>query len=468
MQLSKVQELSKTESAQLLASQKAFYAKGATRSVLFRKKQLKALKAAIKAHESEIFDALSADFSKPVFETLATEVAFVIAEIDHALEHVDRWAQPRSLSATLLNFPAQEYAQPEPFGVSLIIAPWNYPFQLAMAPLVAAIAAGNCVLIKPSELTPHTSSVIEKITRSIFEKEYVNVVQGGVETATNLLAEPWDHIFFTGSVPVGKIVMKAAAEHLTPMVLELGGKSPCIVDKHADLKVAAHRIAWGKFLNAGQTCVAPDYLLVHHTVKNEFLKQLETVIEKFYSEDPQQSPDFARIISDRHFDRLVDFLEDTDIAVGGQHDRQERYIAPTVINNVGWDDPIMQDEIFGPILPVLTYDDLDEAIWEINQRPKPLALYIFSEKHRIQNKVLEETSSGGCCVNDTISHMANPDMPFGGVGQSGHGSYHGKSGFDAFSNIKAVTRRASWLDVPLRYPPYKGKLKWIRAAFKIS
>jgi aldehyde dehydrogenase (NAD+) len=348
------------------------------------------------------------------------------------------------------------------------LLPWNYPFHLAFAPLVAAIAAGNSAVIKPSELTPRTAAIIEKIVTETFEKDFVSVAQGAVETATNLLAQPWDHIFFTGSVPVGKIVMKAAAEHLTPLVLELGGKSPCIVDETADLKVAAHRIAWGKFMNGGQTCVAPDYLLVHRSVKNELIKQLETVIEKFYTANPQESPDYARIISERHFDRLIGFLEDGEIAVGGSYDREACFIAPTVLDKVSWDDKVMQDEIFGPILPVLTYSDLDEAIAQINDRPKPLALYVFSEKHRTQNKVLDETSSGGCCVNDTVSHMANPDMPFGGVGQSGHGSYHGKAGFDAFSNLKAVTRRASWLDIPLRYPPYKGKLNLVRAAFKIS
>ncbi|MEZ4686271.1 MAG: aldehyde dehydrogenase [Bacteroidia bacterium] len=463
-----IQELGEAACASLLARHKAYYATGATRSVLFRKKQLKALKEAIKSHESELFDAMAADFRKPVFETLGTEVAYVIAEIDYALKHIETWAKPRKINATLLNFPAREYVQPEPFGVSLIIAPWNYPFNLAIAPLVAAIAAGNCAVIKPSELTVHTSAIIATIVEKTFEQDFVSVVQGGVETATNLLAQPWDLIFFTGSAPVGKIVMKAAAEHLTPLILELGGKSPCFVDETADLRVAAHRIAWGKFLNAGQTCVAADYLLVHKSVKNELIKQLETVLEKFYSENPQESPDFARIISDRHFDRLVGFLENADVVIGGEYDRKDRYIAPTVLDKVGWDDPVMQEEIFGPILPIVSYTDLDEAIRRVNALPKPLALYVFSEKHHTQNKVLDETSAGGCCVNDTVSHMANPGMPFGGVGTSGHGNYHGQAGFDAFSNLKAVTRRASWLDIPLRYPPYKGKLAWVRAAFKIS
>ena len=468
MQVTDFQELSNADCAAILARHKAFYASGKTRSILFRKKRLKALKEAIKEHESEIFNALAADFRKPAFETLGTEVAYVIAEIEHALKHIESWAKPRKISASLINFPAREYVQPEPYGVSLIIAPWNYPFHLAIAPLVAAIAAGNCAVVKPSEISGHTSAVIEKIIGKIFEKEFVTVVQGAVETSTNLLAQPWDNIFFTGSVPVGKIVMKAAAEHLTPLILELGGKSPCFVDKTADLKVAAHRIAWGKFMNAGQTCVAPDYLLVHKSVKNELIKHLETVLEKFYTENPQDSPDYARIISERYFDRLVRFLDEGEIAIGGQHDREDRYIAPTVLDKVDWDDDVMQEEIFGPVLPVLTYTDLDEAIAQVNARPKPLALYVFSEKHRIQNKVLDETSAGGCCVNDTVSHMANPDMPFGGVGSSGHGTYHGQAGFDAFSNLKAVTRRASWLDIPLRYPPYKGKLGWVRAAFKIS
>ncbi|MFK7970764.1 MAG: aldehyde dehydrogenase [Bacteroidia bacterium] len=456
------------EAQALLAQKKAYFFSGETRSVGFRRKKLKALKEVIKRREQEVFDAIYADFKKPVFETLGTEVAYVIAEIDQAIKHLNDWAKPRSLNATLLNFPAREYVQPEPFGVSLIIAPWNYPFQLVFAPLVAAIAAGNCAVVKPSELTVQTSLLMESIIAEVFDPEYVSVVQGAVQTSTNLLTQPWDHLFFTGSVPVGKIIMKAAAEHLIPVVLELGGKSPCIIDKTADLKIAAHRIMWGKFLNAGQSCVAPDYLLVHEDIKQALLEKMQLVLTKFYSNTPAESPDFARIISDRHFDRLVSFLDDGKIVVGGEHDKASRFIAPTILDDVQWDDAVMQDEIFGPVLPVLTFTDLDEAIRTVNARPKPLALYIFSEKHRIQNKVLAETSSGGSCVNDTVSHMANPDMPFGGVGTSGLGSYHGKAGFDAFSNLKAVTRRGSWLDIPLRYPPYAGKLGWIRAAFKIS
>jgi acyl-CoA reductase-like NAD-dependent aldehyde dehydrogenase len=344
----------------------------------------------------------------------------------------------------------------------LIISPWNYPFQLMISPLVGAIAAGNCAIIKPSELAANTSRIVTQITEKTFDPAYITSIEGGVETSQELLAEKFDHIFFTGGTKIGQIVMEAAAKHLTPVTLELGGKSPCIVDSNVHIEHAAKRIAWGKFINAGQTCIAPDYLLVDRTIKNDLLTSIKQCIQEFYGDDPAKSPDYGRIINQRHFERLASFLSEGQPYIGGQTNPEERYIAPTVIDGVDWDAPVMEEEIFGPILPVLEYSDLSEAIAKINERPKPLALYVFSKDQQKQERVLRETSSGGVCINDTVMQVGVSELPFGGVGSSGIGSYHGKASFDTFSHQKSVLKRSFLLDLDWRYAPYQGKLKLIK------
>ncbi|HEY4651179.1 MAG TPA: aldehyde dehydrogenase family protein, partial [Pontibacter sp.] len=352
------------------------------------------------------------------------------------------------------------------YGVALIISPWNYPLNLLLTPLIGAMAAGNCAILKPSEIAAHTAAVISRLITDNFDERYLAVVEGGVQTSQQLLAQRFDYIFFTGSTAIGRVVMRAAAEHLTPVTLELGGKSPAIVAMDADLELAARRIAWGKFLNAGQTCVAPDYVLVQEDAKEEFIQHLNHCITEFYGQNPAASPDFARIINDQHFARLSAMLTQQHIRIGGQTDAATRYIAPTVLDNVTWEHKAMQEEIFGPILPVLSFEVLDEAIRMVNQHEKPLALYFFSASKDMQNRILREVTFGGGCINDTISHLANPNLPFGGVGSSGLGSYHGMASFNVFSHQKSVLHRGTWLDIPLRYPPYRNKLKSLRKFFR--
>ncbi|MFD2247337.1 aldehyde dehydrogenase [Pontibacter ruber] len=450
----------------LVEKQRRFFATGKTLSVEFRREQLNRLLDALLRHEQELFDAMYQDFRKPAFESFATEVGFVEQELRLVLKQLNKWVKPRKVKETLVNFPARSYIYSEPYGIALIIGPWNYPLQLVLNPLIGAIAAGNCAIVKPSELTPATSEVIARLINATFDEGYVSAVEGGVRTTQHLLAERFNYIFFTGSTPVGRIVMKAAAEHLTPVTLELGGKSPVIVTEDADLDLAARRIAWGKFLNAGQTCVAPDYVLVHEQVKEELIEQLRLTIAQFYGEDPASSPDYARIINDRHFDRLSSYLQDVHVRVGGQTDDTARYIAPTVVDQVTWQHPIMQEEIFGPLLPVLTFNTIEEVIQTVNAHERPLAFYLFSQSQELQEEVLQRVHFGGGCINDTISHLINPNLPFGGVGSSGMGSYHGQQSFDLFSNQKSVVKRGTWLDLPLRYPPYGNKLPLIRKAFK--
>ncbi|MDX5421985.1 MAG: aldehyde dehydrogenase [Hymenobacteraceae bacterium] len=459
-------EASQERIQQLVRRQHGFFASGRTLNLNFRREKLRALHAAITQHEQELFDAMYADFRKPEMESYTTEVGFVEQELKLTLKQLKQWAKPRKVKESLINFPAKSYIYTEPYGVALIIGPWNYPFQLLFNPLIGAMAAGNCVILKPSELTPSTSAVIAKLIRESFDEEYVAAVEGGVETSQRLLQERYNYIFFTGSTQVGKVIMKAAAEHLTPVTLELGGKSPAIVADDADLELTARRITWGKLLNVGQTCVAPDYVLVQEDVKEELIQQIIQCVKDFYGENPAESPDYARIINDRHFDRLKGYLSSGLVRAGGQTDEASRYIAPTILDQVTWDSPVMQEEIFGPILPVLTYSDLDEAIKTVNQHERPLALYFFSSDKRRQKKILKETHFGGGCINDTISHLVNPNLPFGGVGGSGMGSYHGQSSYDLFSNHKSVLHRGTWLDLPLRYPPYKDRLPSIRKLFK--
>jgi len=445
----------------LVQQQRRFFNTGKTKDIEFRLAQLNRLKQAVKDCQDEVMAAVHADLNKPSVEAYMTEIG-VVQEISFAIKHLRSWAKPKSVALSLEQMPAQAKIYPEPLGVALIISPWNYPFQLMIAPLVGAIAAGNCALLKPSELAPATSSVIASLIQKTFDPAYIAVVEGGIEVSQAVLDEKFDHIFFTGGTAIGKIVMQAAAKHLTPVTLELGGKSPCIVDADIHLEHTAKRIVWGKFINAGQTCVAPDYLLVDRRVKAALLEAIKTTLQSFYGDNPATSPDYARIINAKQFDRLTALLRDGKIALGGEAIAAEKYMAPTILDSVSWDDRIMQDEIFGPILPLLEYERLDEAIAQINARPKPLALYIFSKNPQVQQQVLQQTSSGGVCINDTIMQIAPSTLPFGGVGDSGMGSYHGKAGFDTFSHFKSVLSKPFWLDLPWRYAPYKDKLALLK------
>ncbi|HEY9631275.1 MAG TPA: aldehyde dehydrogenase [Coleofasciculaceae cyanobacterium] len=445
----------------LVQQQRSFFATGKTKDIEFRIAQINKLKQAIKDCQDEVMAAVHADLNKPSVEAYMTEIG-VIQEINFVLKHLRAWAKPKSVALSLEQLPARAKIYPEPLGVALIISPWNYPFQLMISPLVAAIAAGNCALLKPSELAPATSRVIANLIQKIFDPAYVAVVEGGVEVSQAVLAEKFDHIFFTGGTAIGKIVMQAAAQHLTPVTLELGGKSPCIVDADIHVENTAKRIVWGKFINAGQTCVAPDYLLVDRRIKSALLEAMKATLQEFYGDNPATSPDYARIINAKQFDRLTSLLQDGKVVIGGETIAAEKYIAPTVLEGVSWDDRVMQDEIFGPILPLLDYENLEEAIAQINARPKPLALYVFSKNPQVQQQVLQQTSSGGVCINDTIMQIAPSTLPFGGVGESGMGSYHGKAGFDTFSHFKSVLSKPFWLDLPWRYAPYKDKLSLLK------
>jgi len=450
--------------AALVERQRHYVQTGATRSLAFRRQQLQRLQQALRDRQETLLAALKADLSKPRLEALAGELAVCSEEIATALRHLPAWMRPQSVRPNLVQWPGRADTQAEPLGVVLIIAPWNYPIQLAITPLIGAIAAGNGAIVKPSELAPQSSRALAELLADCFPPEFVAVVEGDQEAAQALLAERFDSIFFTGSTRIGQLVMRAAAEHLTPVTLELGGKSPCIVTADLDLKVAARRIVWGKFLNAGQTCVAPDYLLVERSLQPALLEAIAATLREFYGDNPATSPDYARIVSDAHFQRLNALLERdrAKVVFGGDTDASQRYIAPTVLAGCTWDDATMAEEIFGPLLPVLVYDELEEAIASINARPKPLALYLFSRDRQTQNRVRTATSSGGFVVNDTIVHLASPRLPFGGVGASGFGRYRGRATFDTFSHRKSTLARPFWLDLPLRYPPYAGKERWLR------
>ena len=437
-----------------IAKQRAFFATGKTKSYDFRVAQLHKLLGLIQEHDQLILDAVHADLRKPAIEAYGSEVLGAISEIKYVLKHLKAWMKPQKVGTPINLFPSSSYIYTEPLGVVLIIAPWNYPFALTIQPLIGAIAAGNCTILKPSEHAPHTSSAIAKIINNNFDPNFITAIEGGIETNQALLAEKVDHIFFTGGTAIGKIVMEAAAKHLTPVTLELGGKSPCIVDSTSNLDITAKRIIWGKFYNAGQTCVAPDYLLVQKDIKPVLIEKLVAYVKTFFGENPQQSPDFARIVNDRQFDRLVNLLDEGKILIGGKSDKCDRYIAPTLIDQVSPNSKIMAEEVFGPILPILEYDQLSDAIAFVNAQPKPLALYFFSSNKQNQERILQETSYGGGCFNDMILHLGNPELPFGGVGHSGMGSYHGKASFDTFSHRKSVLKNSFRFDLKWRYPPY--------------
>lgn len=446
----------------IVREQKQFFHTGKTKELAYRLSSLRKLRDAVKRYEPDIVTALKRDLNKSEAESYTTEIGFVLQEITYAMKHLKAWVKPKKVKAPLTHFGSRSMIYPEPYGVTLIISPWNYPFQLSVAPLVGAIAAGNCAVIKPSEYAPHVSKLLDQMLEGIFEKEYVTVVEGAAEVSEALLKEPFDYIFFTGSVPVGKKIMEAAAKTLTPITLELGGKSPAIVDKDANINLAAKRIVWGKFINAGQTCVAPDYLLVHEDVKNELLEKMKDAIREFYGEDPLKNPEYAKIVSERHFSRLTKFLEDGEVIIGGEADPEKRLIAPTLLDEVNWDSPVMAEEIFGPILPVLTFSELSDVIGKVREMPKPLALYFFSEDKEKQEKIIASIPFGGGCINDTLIHLATPYLPFGGVGTSGIGNYHGKYSFECFSHQKSIVRQTTRFDLPVRYPSFKNGLKIIK------
>lgn len=440
---------------EILKRQKIFFRTGATRSISFRKEALKKLSLEIRNSEKEIFDALKKDLGKGEFESRSTETNMVQEEIRHMLKNLKKYSKVRSAGISMLNFPATGRIMPEPYGSVLIFSAWNYPFQLLFSPLVAAIAAGNCAVVKTAELSPATAEICSEIIAKCFPPEFVSCFNGARDVGEALLKEKYDFMFYTGGRSGGKAVMASAAENLTPLVLELGGKSPCIVDRDARIPLAAKRIVWGKFLNAGQTCVAPDYILVHESLRDQLIESLQKEIRAFYGEDPALSPDYPRIVSKEHCRRLYSLLDGNKekVVCGGICNEEERYFAPTLLLEPDVDSRIMQEEIFGPILPVISVKNITEALAFVNERAKPLALYYFSHKKKNLDLVLSSTSSGGVCVNETIMHFVNQSMPFGGVGASGFGSYHGKYGFDAFSHFKPVMIKPDYLDMPMRYPP---------------
>jgi aldehyde dehydrogenase (NAD+) len=444
-----------------LEAQRQFFGSGATRGVRDRKARLRRLAEVIRAWDERILGALREDLGKPRVEAYLSEVHFVLAELGYTLKRLEGWARPRKVRPNLLNWPARCEIRPEPLGVVLILGPWNYPFQLIMAPLISAVAAGNCVVAKASEHAPATALLMRELVSECFDPHQVTVMLGGVEVAEALLAERFDHVFYTGNGSVARKVMAACARHLTPVTLELGGKCPCLVDHRIDLDRAVTRIARGKFMNAGQTCVAPDYACVHETIYDEFVARLRAAIDRFYGRQPRESPDYARIVNERHFDRLLALLPESE-RQGGRHDRSSRFLAPTVVRDVAWNDPLMEEEIFGPILPCLSYSDLGSVLLEIGRRPKPLACYLFSESRAVQDRVLESVSSGSVCVNDTVMHITALTLPFGGVGESGMGRYRGRFGFDTFSHARSVMRKGFGFDMFNACPPYGSLLERIK------
>ncbi|MDY0780748.1 aldehyde dehydrogenase [Tenacibaculum sp. IB213877] len=454
--------------SQLVQSQKDFFATQQTKDINYRKNSLQKLLKEVIKREEDILKALYADFKKSEYEGVMTETGIVISELKKAIKNINSWAKPQYVFPSLLNFPSSAKIYKEPFGTTLIIAPWNYPYQLGFSPLIGAVAAGNTVVLKPSELTPNTSKISKEIIEAVFDKNHVTVVEGGVEASQELLAQRWDYIFFTGSVTVGKIVAKAAAQYLTPVTLELGGKNPCIIDETANIQLAAKRLVWGKCINAGQTCIAPDYWLVHSSVKQKLVDTFKIELQKAYGDIPKNSPDFPRIVNTKNFDRLAKMLENEQILLGGETDREECYIAPTLIDEPSLDSEVMKGEIFGPISPVISYETEAEIDAIISNYEKPLALYVFTTKNDFAKKIIKKYSFGGGTINDTTVHFANDRLPFGGVGESGIGGYHGKQTFDTFSHSKGVVKRYNWLDITTRYAPYKGKLKMLRTLLKFG
>jgi len=445
------------DAASIVAHVRDGFDRGLTRPLSWRRNQLDAMEAMLRENSDRFVEALAQDLSKPAAEAWTTEIGFTLSDIDHQRSNMEKWAAPRKVKVPIAYQPATARIVPEPKGVVFVIAPWNYPLQLLLAPMVAAISAGNAIVAKPSELAPATAGALVELCAEYLDPATISVVDGGVDESSALLEQRFDHILFTGGTRVGKIVMRAAAEHLTPVTLELGGKSPAIVAADADVEVAARRIAWGKFVNAGQTCIAPDYVLVARPLRDRLVAAIEAAVSDFYGADPQTSDDYGRIISDDHFERIAGLLRSTGagtVAVGGTTDAPTRYIAPTVLVDTDPTSDVMSEEIFGPVLPVLTVDDIDEAIDFVTDREKPLALYVFSNDEVVTERVMRRTSSGGASINGTLLHIGPPGLPFGGIGPSGMGAYHGQAGFDTFSHLKSIYDKRVKPDLKVLYPPY--------------
>ena len=438
---------------EVINKQREFFNTVKTKDVKFRLEHLKKLKNSIIANEGEIKKALKEDLNKSESESYMTEIGMTLSELSYDIRHVRGWSKNKRVGTPLAHFPARSFISKEPYGVALILSPWNYPFMLLIEPLIGAISAGNCAVLKPSEFAPNTANVIEKIVKECFEEEYVTVIQGDKDVSQSLIEKKFDYIFYTGGTRVGKIVMQEASKNLVPVTLELGGKSPCIIDEKYSMHLAAKRLLFGKLLNAGQTCIAPDYVLINKNVKDEFINELRKILKEFLGENPVENEDYPKIVNERHFERLTNLIDGENVVIGGKSDENLLKIEPTILDNPKIDSKVMSEEIFGPILPVITYEKIEDAIEYIKKFEKPLALYMFTNDKKIQNKILNEISFGGGCINDTIIHIANSNMGFGGVGYSGIGNYHGKRSFDTFSHERSITKKYS-LDLPMRYMPY--------------
>ncbi len=447
---------------ELIRSQKQYFNEGSTRSYSFRMEQLKKIKKMLETFEDPILRALQFDLNKSEFEAYSSEIGFLKSEIREQMKHLKQWMRPEKVKAPITHFGSTNYIMKEPLGTVLVIAPWNYPIQLSLAPLIGAVAAGNTVILKPSELTPMVSLVIKKMIQHYFPEQYIAVVEGDKHITQQLLAQPLDYIFFTGSTSVGRSIMEQASKQLIPVTLELGGKSPAIVHKDADLDLAAKRIVWGKFTNAGQTCIAPDYLFVHEQVKGPLLSKMKAYIQHFYGPHPLENNQYVKIVNQQHFLRVKRYLDEGNVLSGGNYDERNTKIEPTLMDSVNWEDKVMQEEIFGPVLPILTFSRLNEPISLVNKRPKPLALYYFGENENDQNLVTASISFGGGCINDTLYHIINPYLPFGGVGASGMGSYHGRASFETFTHKKSITSQSTKFDQKFRYPGTKYGLSIVK------
>ncbi|MAP53490.1 aldehyde dehydrogenase [Altibacter sp.] len=451
---------------EIISRQRAFFNTHSTKELSFRLEQLEKLGHVLTTHEQQLNEAIFKDFKKSPIENYITELALLLKEIKDIKNNLHYWARKKRVATNLANFPAASYLYPEPLGVCLVIGAWNYPYQLSFAPVIAAIAAGNTVVLKPSELPSHTSSLMATLVKDHFDPAFFTVVEGGVEATTELLDQKFDKIFFTGSTKVGKIVYKAAAKNLTPVTLEMGGKSPAIIMKDAHLKMTVKRLIWAKFLNSGQTCIAPDYVMIEESIEEEFLKLAkEEILSAKYA---FENDNYVQIINESNFDRLVGLLDPDKIYYGGKTDKDNRYIQPTLMFNVTFEDAVMQEEIFGPLLPVIVFDKLDHAIDKIRSLPKPLSCYIFTRNKQTERKLLKELSFGGGAINEALMHISNPHLPFGGVGNSGIGNYHGEAGFEAFSHYKSILKKPTWLELPLKYPPYSSsKFRWLKRLMKL-
>ncbi len=450
----------------IVQTQRDFFNTRVTYDIRFRIQQLKALKKTLHEHEDEILAALKKDLNKAPFEAYVSELHFVHEEINYMIKNIKKLSKPERKKSPLLNFPSSSTLYKEPYGVMLAIAPWNYPVQLSLVPVVGAIATGNCAILKPSNYSQHSAKVLSKMIKKTFKPNYITTVEGDRTVNKALLDQKFDHIFFTGSPEIGKLVMQKASKHLTPVTLELGGKSPCVVDKNVNLALAAKRIAWGKLFNAGQTCIAPDYMLVHTSVKDEFIELVKKYIKEFFGDAPHKNNEYPKIINKKHFDRLSTLISKAKNVWGGEVNSKTNQISPAIFDMVHWKDEIMKDEIFGPIFPIIPFDSLEDIVEKINARPKPLAFYIFTTSKEVENYVIKNISFGGGCINDTLVHLTNINLGFGGVGNSGMGSYHGKKSFDTFTHEKGTLKKANWYDLPLRYAPYGNKLGWVKQILK--